>query len=386
MSRPRVVGALILALSAVIACVSPAAAQSRGTRTDSLRERVRALDSVVAVRGRVVDSIRRSLVRPVPPVVVRRGPLEVRTVAEAESRVRVAVDSVSALIDRSGGPALAARVSKHVPMVIPQSKRAFLGTARMLAIEPDTARRAGLLSRRPVPATASAIQLADGFARLVEEFAVQGADSALGAWVMLGRLPLRPASAEEEADSYVETAMTASAALRRCRAGDALSCLDALGIDSIPGTRLARWYAPDDYRALMAHVAPTRDDSVGAAAWLRCRNDRDEAACTVAANAISNDRIPPPLSASARAMFLREVLAAGGPEAYARLMDASGSIRARFERTSGESIDSTVRRWRERVERARPEAMQLRAGFVLASLGWTGAILGLTLVGRRSWA
>jgi len=385
MSSPRTLIAAI-ALAAATAVVSPLTAQSVRPNTDSLLDRIRVLDSAVIVRGRSVDSIRRSLVRPVPPIAVRRGALEVRTVAAVESRVRVAVDSVAGLIERRGGPELAARVALHAPMVLPDSSRAMFGMVRVLALVSDTARRSAPIARRPIPATATASQIADGLASMVEQFALQGVDSALAAWVMVGRVPLRAASATEAGNTYIELATTASAALRRCRDGDAPSCLDVLGIDSLPGTRLERWYAPDDYRALLGIVAPAREDSVAVTAWLKCRDDRDAAACVTAATALPNNRIPPPLSPAARVMFLHEVLTAGGPAAYGRLVNASGSVRTRLEHASREPLDTTVRRWRDRIERARPDRMRLQPGFVIASLGWTGAFLGLAVVRRRSWA
>ena len=306
--------------------------------------------------------------------------------AAMEPRVREAVDSVSGLIERRGGPALAPRVATHTPMVVPDSTRAMFGMLRVIAFVPDTGRRSASIARRPIPATATASQIADGLASMVEQFALQGADSALAAWVMLGRVPLRPASAAEAADMYFELATIASAALRRCRTEDSASCLDVLGVDSLPGTRLARWYAPDDYRRLLAIVAPPREDSVAVAAWLQCRENRDETACVAAANAIPDSRIPPPLSATARVMFLREVLEAGGPAAYGRLMSASGSVRGRLEYASGQPLDTIVRRWRARIEHARPDRMRLQPGLVLASLGWTGLLLGLTLARRGTWA
>src|SRR5688572_30423659 len=115
MSNPRVLVPGLLALGVATVLGSPLSAQRPKTSTDSLLQRIRVLDSAVIVRGRSVDSIRRSLVRPVPPIVLRRGALEVRTMAAMEPRVREAVDSVSGLIERRGGPALAPRVATHTP-------------------------------------------------------------------------------------------------------------------------------------------------------------------------------------------------------------------------------------------------------------------------------
>src|SRR5690348_17343557 len=75
------------------------AAQAPSERAESLLREVRRADSAVIARSRIVDSVRRLVVRPVPAVEVRRGPVHVRTVPELETRVQVAVDSVAALIE-----------------------------------------------------------------------------------------------------------------------------------------------------------------------------------------------------------------------------------------------------------------------------------------------
>ena len=386
MSSGRVF-ALTVALGAVTGTTAlpTAAAQARPANIDSLRTEVRRLDSLASMQALVVDSVRRSLVRSVPPVSVRRGPLEVRTVPEFEARVRVAVDAVARLIEREGGTELASRVATHIPVVRPDSARALFGMLRVITLVPDTSRRSPPSARRPTFASTSAHQLESDLAGLIEQFAVQGVDSSLAAWLMAGRIPLRPSSPDELGDAYTELATTQSAAVRQCRSGDNAACLDILGLDSLPGTRLARWYAPEDYRALLRTVAPPREDSAGVVAWVECRQQRNDDACRRVAIALPNTRIPIPLTGLARAILLREVLEAGGPGAYGRLVGASGSIRSRLEQTARQPVETTLVRWRERVERARPDRMAVPPGLAIASLGWTGALLGLTLIRRRPW-
>jgi hypothetical protein len=378
------VGALATTLAGAVPAL--ATAQSRSVNIDSLRTEVRRLDSLASEQGRVVDSLRKSLVRSVPPVTVRNGSLEVRTVSALESRVRVAVDSVSALIDREGGPELASRVATRTPVIRPDSTRAVLGMLRVISLSPDTTRQSTPRARRPVMASAGAGQIANELTGLIEQFAAQHVDSSFAAWLMAGRVPLRPASADELGDAYTELATTQSAAIRRCRSGENAACLDVLGIDSLPGSRLARWYSPADYRALLRTVIPPREDSAGVAAWVRCRDRHDDDACVRAATALPNRRIPVPLTGTARAILLREALHAGGPGAYGRLVGTSGPMRARLEHAAGRSADVIVARWRDRIEDARPDRMSVGPGLVLASLGWSGALLGLTLIRRRPWA
>src|SRR5689334_15769887 len=97
-------------LLSVALAIAPAtaSAQSASRDADSLLQRVRALDSALIAQSHSVDSIRRSLVSPIPPVDVREGPIHVRTDATLAPRVRSAVSSVVEMIDRRGGTWVAA--------------------------------------------------------------------------------------------------------------------------------------------------------------------------------------------------------------------------------------------------------------------------------------
>jgi len=314
------------------------------------------------------------------------GVLHIRTEPRLEPRVRAAAQAVTTLIDQRGGTTVAKRASAYVPTITRDSAWSMFGTVPVIAINADTARRWSMIGQRHVPSRASAAELADGLAAIVEQFAMQGVDSALAAWVMLGRAPLRPATTAENSDAYIELATTGSIALRRCRARDVSACLDALGVDSMPGTRLARWYSTEDYRSVARVAAPPGDDSVAVAAWIRCRHKGDDLACRSAVNALTNARVPLPFSASARFTFLREVLDAGGVGALDRLVTSSGTVRERLAAAANEPLDQTVGRWLDRVERSRPERMRTSGTLIIASLGWTAAIVGLALVRRTSWA
>jgi len=338
------------------------------------------------VRARAVDSLKRSIVRPVPPLDVAQGALHVRTDSTLATKVRGAVNHVARLIDQRGGTVIATRASAFVPTITRDSTRSIVGMLPTVSITADTARRSSTFGQRSVRASASGAEFADALAAIVEQFAMQGVDSALAAWVMLGRAPLRAMTEAEAADAYIELATTESIVLKRCRARDVTACLDALGIDSTTGSRLDRWYGHEDYRSLLRAAVPGRDDSVAVAAWLRCRHDRIERDCDVAAHALPNDRVPLPLSASMRFAFLREVLDAGGPGSFDRLVGSPGSIKSRLAAAAGESLDSTVVRWLDRIERGRPERMRMPMSLVVASLGWSGLILGLVVMRRSSCA
>jgi hypothetical protein len=375
-----------LAIVAAIAAPRAARAQSVSREADSLRQRVRVLDSAMSARSRSVDSIRRTIVRPIPPVDIQEGPIHVRTDATLAPRVRRAVSAVVAMIDRRGGTLVATRASAHVPMIRRDSTRSIVGMLPVIAIDADTATRWSMIPERQVRAPASAAAIANGLAAIVEQRAMQGVDSALAAWIMAGRTPLRPAGDAEAADAYVEYATTESAAVRRCRARDISACLDALGVDSSAGSRLDRWYASDDYRALVSVAMPAREDSAPVAAWIRCRRTGEDTSCAIAARALPNARVPLPLSPSVRFGFLREVLDAGGNGAFDRLVASSGTVRDRLTAAAGEPLDRTVLRWLDRLEGSHPQGMPIPATLLAASLGWSGVILGLALIRRTSWA
>jgi hypothetical protein len=271
-------------------------------------------------------------------------------------------------------------------MITRDSTRSIIGMLPTIAIDADTGTRWSMIPQREVRAPASAAAIANGLAAIVEQRAMQGVDSALAAWVMVGRAPLRPTSDVEVADAYVEYATTESAVVRRCRARDILACLDALGIDSSAGSRLDRWYTVNDYRAMVRVAAPAREDSAAVAAWINCRRNGEEASCAIAARALPNARVPLPLSASLRFGFLREVLDAGGDGAFDRLVASSGTVRERLTAAAGEPLDRTVARWLDRLESSRPQRMPIPATLLAASLGWSGVILGLALIRRTSWA
>ena len=378
-----VLRALLLSMTCVLSAASRLEAQSPANQ-DSLLSRIKTLDSVVTVRKNTVDSVRRSLVRPLPEVAVSSGALSVRTTPELETRVRAAVTLASKVIEDAGSSTLPGRMADHVPVIVRDSTPVAMGFVPVISVAPDTARRWYATMRVNVSVAASPPQIADRLSMFIEQFALQGVDSSLTAWVMMGRLPLRPTSDEDARDVYVELAASESVAGRLCRAGATAACLEAFGLDSTSGSRLSRWYAPEDYRSLVHRAAPPRDDSVAVAAWIRCRGEHDQAACVAAANALPDAAVPFPLSGTARLMLLRQALELGGAGAYDRLVSPNASMRARVEAAARQPLDVVVKRWLARVEEARPNPMKIRAGATLASLGWCGLFLAVGITRRRS--
>jgi hypothetical protein len=320
----------------------------------------------------------------VPAVSVSSGAVSVMTTPELEPRVRAAVALVSKLVDDAGSSALAQRVTPHVPVIVRDSTPVAFGFVPVISVAPDSARTWYATMRVNASVAASADQIAERLSMFVEQFALQGVDSALAAWLMIGRLPLRPVSKELAHEVYVELAASESAAARSCRSGATTACLDALGLASPGGSRLSRWYAAEDYRPLLGRVAPPRDDSAAVASWLECRENRNQEACVRAANALSDASVPFPFSGVARFMLLREAFELGGAGAYDRLIAPSVSVRARIEATAGKPIDVVIQRWLASVEQSRPNPMRIRAGATIASLGWCGLFLAVAITRRRS--
>ena len=378
---------LMRALIASAICVLLSAARLEAqtpANEDSLLRRVRMLDSVVAVRKNTVDSIRRSIVRAVPAVPVRNGALSVLTTTDLEPRVRAAVAIASKLVDDAGSSRLPGLVSPHTPVIVRDSTPVAMGFVPVISVAPDSARTWYAAMRLSASVAASPPQIAERLAYFVEQFALQGADSSLAAWAMMGRLPLRPTSAESARDVYVELATNESVVARRCRSGATAACLDAFGLDSSAGSRLDRWYAPEDYRTLLRRVAPPSDDSSAVAAWLKCQDDHDQDACVRAVHSLPDGSVPFPFSGNARLMLLRQAFEIGGAGAYDRLVASNASVRARVEAAAGRPMDVVVNRWLARVEEARPNPMKLRAGPTIASLGWCSLFLAVGITRRRS--
>lgn len=373
----------IAAAISVVLCAGRVQAQAP-ERQDSVLRRIHALDSIVMVRKNAVDSVRRSLVRAVPTVSVSTGSLSVRTTPELEPRVRAAVALASKVIDDAGSSALPGRVASHVPVIVRDSTPTVMGYVPVISVASDTASRWYAAMRLNVSVASPAPQIADRLSMFIEKYALQGVDSSLAAWAMMQRLPLRPTAEEFAGDVYVELAANESVTARQCRAGATAACLDVFGLDSSDGSRLSRWYSAEDYRALLRLVAPPRDDSAAAAAWLRCREDRAQDACVVAAHALPNASIPFPFSGPTRFTLLREAFEIGGAGAYDRLIAPNVSVRARIEAAAGKPIDVVIQRWLARVEQSRPNPMKIRAGATIASLGWCGLFLAVGITRRRS--
>jgi hypothetical protein len=351
---------------------------------DRVAREIARLDSLRMVRRAAYDSLAHTLMNRVDWVDVNVGLFHLRTTAALRDRVRAAGVLATRAVGARGGDALRDRLGRRQPVIGTDSLAIRLGTEWVVWFAADTG-RVGWDRRAVATGSASASQIADHLVNFAERVALEGADSTLGAWLMVQTVPLQAAARADWMRVFTEVGTVRSAVMRRCRAGDAGSCLTALGVRSPEGNRLTTWYDPSDYRALLRLVGVRADDSAGVVAAARCQRTGEADACVTAARAISQTPVPLPASALARRLFLDDVLRAGGSDAYARLMAARGSIEERLTAAAGMPLERVVGPWRDHVAAARPDAASISASTAFFTLAWCGVFLAFAVVRRGSW-
>jgi hypothetical protein len=372
---------LVVASLAVAFAVAPLGAQHASGATDDALREVRRLDSLLAARRQAARSLADSLRRGERWVDVPAGALTVRTRGSLAGAVRAAAESAVASVDGRGGAALQVRLAKHVLVITADTVPGLLGIEWVVRVRVDTGDRAMITSQFRSAGPPSARDLVEPLAGAAERVAAAGADSALSTWLMVGRISLRDSPEARWQSAYTELATSPSHTVRHCRTGDAAACLTSLGLDG--RGELGAWYAPDDYRELVAVAAVRRPDSLARAAAERCGRDGDAGACEIAARSIPADRVPLPLSADVRQLFVESVLRAGGSGAYGRLVSARGPVRDRLLAAAGMPLDRVVEQWAARVIASRPEPMHVSPLVFVVTLAWCCAFTAIG-IGRRS--
>jgi hypothetical protein len=367
-------------LGAILLAVRAAGGQSAA---EERLAAIRRLDSALVVRSAAYQAAEEGYYGRIAWVDVREGGMQVRTTGALESRVRAAARAATTALEDRGGSALRARLARRLPTIATDSAAALLGTEWRVWVTPDTGRGMRAARRYATVGRARTGTIAQHLIALAENLALEDADSALTAWLMGARLPLTESPRAQWSDAYVELSATHSSAGRRCAGGDVEACLTSLGLFEGPADRLDAWYPPEDHRGLIVAARVSWPDSTTRALAARCRKSGDAGACAAAARAIPPDRVPLPVSASARQLFVDEVFRSGGPDAYARLIAARGPLRGRFAAAAGVPVDVVAARWRERVLDARPETMRVTPALLLAVVGWCG-MFGALGVARRS--
>lgn len=375
----------VLAAASCVATSAAAAQRAALPNQDSSLADIRRLDTLLVQRDAALLAARTAYFRDDQWVDVVEGALHVRTTAALAERVRAGARMATVLIDARGGEVLRARLATRVPMVGTDSMATFLGTKWWVWFASDTGQGLPGRTRLYNIGLARSEMIGDHLTRIAEQLAVEGMDSAFTAWLMVGQLPLRDGARSRREAAYIELSTNPSATLRRCRSGDAAACLTSLGLlEGDAENRFDAWYAPEDYRALVSRLRIRWADSTLARAAERCRSAFEAESCALAAHAVPRDRLPQPLSAESRRLFLEEVLRNGGREAYARLVSSGRPLRERLAEAAGAPLDTIARKWLARVLDARPEPMRVDAGLFLVAAGWCAVFTSIAITRRAA--
>jgi hypothetical protein len=214
---------------------------------------------------------------------------------------------------------------------------------------------------RPTPARADEIE--DYFVSVASVAAQSAADLGPPGWSR--SVPGRLAEESTWRDVSIWLSAAQSDAARRCLAARVEACASALELEPV-ADRLAAWYAPADYPALVEHwTGWTRADSAARADASRCARTADAALCAKAARTIViGDLLP----AGARRTFISIALETGGSGALERLVATRGPVAARLAAAAGVPSDSLLALWQSRVMASRPD--HSLAFPAMASIGW----------------
>ena len=219
---------------------------------------------------------------------------------------------------------------------------------------------------------------------LIASVPVPALDRALSRWLN-GALRPSPRAQRERTEVYLQLVTAPSTAVRACFLGAIDRCRDVLELrDSMDV--IQAWYGtPAERRALVLQgFGDYFARGATAPALHQCRAE-DDAACTTLLRSLRAGTLPRPLGFAARATLVREALAAGGPDAYRRLVgDTAASIATRLARASGQPVDTLVAHWLATVVSARPARLTMPWWAVIAACGWT-AIFGCCALRSSRW-
>jgi hypothetical protein len=387
--RRRGAGRWVLASAVFVPCVMMAQrAPSRGTPnavltdTDAALARVYRVDSLVVARKAELEHVRATLRNPERWVDVSGSLFHIRLPAQLEAAGRAGAASATASLGGTVSADLRAQLKALVPVFVVDSTRGRRVTVRRLWMRPDTSFTAAAQSAPLSMFDGVADAISGQLVVLAEELAARAIDSTVTRWLRSPRVALGTRAEEIWEQAAVEVASTSSRSLRACVAGDREACLTSLGLPPHGEASFAEWYAPEDYPSIMRLAAIERTDTVGFAAHARCRRSAAPAACDTAVAHLRPERVPLPLSATTRALFLGEVLRAGGEEAFARLRSAPGSLRERMAIAAGGSLNAAVDRWLAHLTKARPSPMAVSPATFLLSLAWSVALASLAMSRR----
>ncbi len=206
-------------------------------------------------------------------------------------------------------------------------------------------------------------------------------DGPLRTWLFNGPVtPFAPGD-DVEGAARLELATAESRTARQCVAGELSACATLLALRGRPTDPLRSWYAPEDYRAIVAKVRLGPSDGPDAPGLQRACLARKAVACTQLLGRLPTDRIPSPTLDGPRRVLLHEALRGGGAEALARLRDRRGDVGARLARAAGVTEEALLDGWRRRMIAPRGANVRPAASVALASLGWI-TLLGILSMRR----
>jgi hypothetical protein len=359
MSSRRPILALVAAIltAALAALARPADAQAGAP----LAAAARTVDSLRAV----VERERELRSRVVPPHRIRSGLVTfladtARITRLSLGTLRRAADNASGWVKLTHGR-MAASTLGSLEIVVSEYRE---GSDRIpvLSLHVRGWRDADGWFARPAPARAD--ELEDFLVNVASVTARSLVSDSIARWNR--DVPGRLTNESGWRDVSIWLSSAQSDAARRCLAGRVDSCASALELDPVPD-RLAAWYAPGDYPALVEHwTGWGRVDSLTRAEAMRCARTGDAGLCAKVVTAVTIGDLLPAL---ARRTLFSLALETGGPSALERLAASHGSTRTQLAAAAGVPADSLLALWQARVMASRPS--HLVAIPALATLGWT---------------
>jgi hypothetical protein len=201
------------------------------------------------------------------------------------------------------------------------------------------------------------------------------APPAIRTWLMGAPL----SSESNDARVYRELAVSRSDAAAKCFRQQVEGCIDALAMVP-PDSLWSTWYSAAQLRELT--LESTEGGRRGRTSELDAciRLNRVE---SCASYLRWGHTVPLPLSASARAAFLRYALERGGQGSLARLLNSNADVQSAIEAAARQPIEPLVASWRAEVQKAKPE---MHAGVTrsrIAIVFWLLVCAGLAMRSTR---
>lgn len=317
----------------------------------------------------------------------------------------IRIGKLSATVPPPSGPVLA-EAMRQAWSRLEGHFGADLGGATPRLLEVSTPDAGQSFEARQVPAPGlpvtsrsigrTAGELADGLAWFAERDLWARADSSLRHWLGGDPDPGRD-EVRMRREAYYDVVTSLSPSSQGCLVGDPGGCTAALSLASAENP-VQRLYDAAGRRTLVERMRSFLDRAPHQLDYYACVQEGRDQACAelleLASDATRRDPatrrlwedeiqpIPPPLSANSRRLFLEDVLATGGPDAWSRLLaSAADPTAARMQAAAGVPLDSVLLRWRAALLAARPNPPVIETSLFLLALGWTALLAGLAIWG-----